>query len=208
LARLGAGRDPDCLSGYELSTHFTTWPGERGHSTSVNAHVLEALGGWLGAGMGTSSGLLTTVDKISRWLCQRQQPDGRWVDRWHVSAYYATACCVHALDRFGRGGSSAAVHKAVRWVLATQRTDGSWGRWEGTVEETAYAMQILLQRRCGPDDLVDRVARRGYAYLLREIDRETHPALWIDKDLYVPAAIVRAAALSAVHSAQRRVDVS
>jgi squalene cyclase len=62
-------------------------------------------------------------------------------------SYYATACCAAALGSYGGVTAQPTLRKAVEWVLDTQRADGSWGRWTGTYEETAYAVHILLQTR-------------------------------------------------------------
>jgi halimadienyl-diphosphate synthase len=82
----------------------------------------------------------------------------------------------------------------VDWVLDTQRQDGSWGRWSGTYEETAYAVQILC--RVGHGDATAHAVGKGRACLPRLLD-EPHPPLWHDKDLYTPVRIVRAEGLAA-----------
>jgi hypothetical protein len=194
--RIGAG--PEVLRQYETASHFCTWPGERGFSTSVNAHVLEAF-----AGDPAGAGQRATVRKLAGCRLAHQHADGSWDDRWHASPYYATACCALALARFGGHAAAPAVRRAVRWVLATQRPDGSWGRWWGTAEESAYAMQILLLTPGHADQRVDRAVVRGHGYLLAAADQPDHPALWHDKDLYAPVAIIRAAVLAALHAAQR-----
>jgi hypothetical protein len=202
LSALGQQRidaRPDVLWEYETATHFCTWPGERGFSTSVNAHVLEAFAGYPAG----SARHRATVRKVAGCLLAHQRADGSWDDRWHASPYYATACCALALARFGGAGGVPAVLRAARWVLATQRPDGSWGRWCGTAEETAYAMQVLLLTRVPTDQRVERAVARGYGYLLGVVDRPDHPALWHDKDLYAPVAIIRAAVLGALHAARR-----
>src|SRR5690606_41793282 len=113
------------------------------------AHVREAFGQLVGAG-GAARGdavdvrrCAATIEKVTRWLLGQQGGDGFWTDRWHASPYYATASCALALERYGGSGSADAVARARAWVLRTQRPDGSWGRWEGTAEETAYAGQTL-----------------------------------------------------------------
>lgn len=214
LASLGVPADPACLWRYRVDAHFCTWPGENGVSVTTNAHVLDALGMHLAtAGVSISDTLAatvdrTTVDRLAEWLCDHQTSDGSWIDRWHASLYYATSCCVLALDRFGRSGPAAravtpAVDRAVAWVLDTQRPDGSWGRWTGTTEETAYAMHVLLGTRRAFDGRTDRAVARGRAYLLETIDAPG-PALWHDKDLYRPGAIVRAFTVAALHLATDR----
>lgn len=219
LSLIGAHHRPDPLWEYETDSHFCTWQGEDGHSTSTNAHVLEAFGQYL-AGMGgdriggdRARRYQSTINKTALWLCEQQRSDGSWTDRWHASPYYATACCALALRRFAADLSAAEVERARRWVLATQRGDGSWGRWSGTVEETAYAVQILLDSPAergaheipcsAPDSVYARAAARGRAYLLRSgvptvAGAADEPALWHDKDLYRPGAIVHAAVLAAL----------
>jgi hypothetical protein len=152
LSLLSAQHRPDPLWEYETATHFCTWPGEEGASTTTNAHVLEAFGHYLETmgpdriGQDVARRYAAAVGKVAAWLRAQQCADGSWTDRWHASPYYATACCALALARFDGERSTAAVDRARRWVLATQRPDGSWGRWRGTAEETAYAVQILLNR--------------------------------------------------------------
>ncbi|GAA0981682.1 hypothetical protein GCM10009555_050220 [Acrocarpospora macrocephala] len=199
LAALGEPYDPASLCGYETDTHFCTWPGEQGFSVSVNAHVLDAFGLYvLRRGEAAPDYYRTARQKLATLLRDHQRPDGSWTDRWHASPYYATVSCALALDDFGGESSAPAVQRAVQWVLDTQRPDGSWGRWSGTPEETAYAIQILLLS--GDSRHADAVSG-GYAYL--EEDAPDGPALWHDKDLYLPFAIVRAAVLAARHLAAR-----
>jgi halimadienyl-diphosphate synthase len=202
LAQLGVPRGVDCLWAYEVDTHFCTWHGERTPSTTTNAHVLEAFGHHAGRSGDAATRERAVVDKLSTWLVDQQLPDGRWVDKWHASPYYATMCSVLALHRFARDRAADAVRRATAWVLATQRDDGSWGRWRGTVEESAYAVQILLLAGAATGPSAGLAAARGYAYLQRSVGRQPDTPLWHDKDLYVPAAVVRAAVVAALHLAR------
>ncbi|MFD6568799.1 prenyltransferase [Micromonospora profundi] len=197
LARLGRPADPAALWAYETADGFCTWPGsEDGFSVTTNAHVLDAFGQHLVARPDADARYHRTVERLSAVLPTHQLADGRWQDRWHASPYYATACCVLALAEFGRGGVAAeAVDRAARWVLDSQRADGSWGRWAGTVEETAYALQVLLAAPTGAPRVADAVAR-GHAYL-HEPSGPEHRPLWYGKELYCPTAIVRSAVLAA-----------
>lgn len=202
LALLGMPYKPDCLWSFETETHFCTWPGEQGFSSTVNAHVLDAFGEYLVRCPGAGPRYRAAIDKLVILLHDHQRPDGSWADRWHASPYYATVGCALALDEFGGDGSKGAVRRAVQWVLDTQRPDGSWGRWDGTMEETAYAMQILLMTRATVNPRCAVAAARGQAFILRSTGTASDPPLWHDKDLYLPVAIVRAAVLAAVHLAQ------
>jgi halimadienyl-diphosphate synthase len=196
LARLGSPRSPECLLAYrQRDGHFTCFFDERTPSTSTNAHVLQAFGASV-----VREEYRPVMAGVADWLCDRQEPDGSWSDKWHASPYYATACCVLALADHGGERAAGALRGAVGWVLDTQRPDGSWGRWAGTFEETAYAVQILCRCRAlggVPDDAVDRAIAGGYARLLRADPDEPHPPLWHDKDLYTPLRIVRAEGMAA-----------
>ncbi|MFB9963929.1 prenyltransferase/squalene oxidase repeat-containing protein [Sinosporangium siamense] len=210
LELLNAQVDPEVLRRYELPTHFCTWPGEEGESVSVNAHVLDVFGAH--ARRQSRSDHHMTRRKLSWWLLERQEPDGSWTDRWHTSPYYATASCALALDHYGIEAPAvrAAVGAAVRWTLDTQRPDGSWGRWYGTAEETAYALHTLLMTRPVTDHrwrgAVDVAVAQGTEFLLARTEAadwlENEPPLWVDKDLYLPAAIVRSSVVTAAHLAQ------
>lgn len=199
LALLGMPYEPDSLWAFRTDTHFCTWQGEEGSSVSVNAHVLDAFGQYVAVRPETAARYGPAMAAIAGWLRERQRPEGWWDDRWHASPYYATVSCALALDAFGGAGCAPSVRRAVRWVLDTQRADGSWGRWSGTREETAYALQLLLLT--GEHALVAEAAAKGYDYLLRA-GEDDDPPLWHDKDLYLPVAIVRAAILAALHLAQ------
>jgi halimadienyl-diphosphate synthase len=201
LALLGAPREPDSLWTYHAGTHFCTWQGEQGFSTTVNAHVLDAFGRYVAERPGAWPRYKEAMGELAVWLRGRQHAEGSWTDRWHASPYYATVCCGLALDEFGGAGSKEAVRRAVSWVRSTQRADGSWGLWRGTAEETAYAMQLLVLTGASGDETRQAVAR-GHAYLLRS-EPSDQPPMWHDKDLYVPVAIVRAAIIGAIHLARR-----
>jgi len=212
LSLLGRPYPPDSLDAYRTSTHFCTWQGEQGFSVTVNAHVLDAYGCYAARRPDAAPRYAATIERLSELLCDRQEADGSWRDRWHTSPYYATACCALALHEYGAGGGrtgdrvTEAVRRAVGWVLGSQREDGSWGRWGGTAEETAYALQILLLTRsrhaAGPEaDRARAAVARGHAFLAGAGDGAADPPLWIDKDLYRPVAVVRAAVLSALHLA-------
>ncbi|WP_371785103.1 prenyltransferase/squalene oxidase repeat-containing protein [Streptosporangium subroseum] len=207
LALLGAPREPDSLWAYETDTHFCTWTGEEGASPTVNAHVLDAFGEYRRLVPGSSLRYRAAMDKLSAWLRGCQRAEGSWLDRWHASPYYATACCALALEDHGGEESAGAVCGAVRWLLDTQHEDGSWGRWRGTAEETAYALQTLLLTRPAAGERRTEAVERGYRFLLGAVtDRGVAidaPALWHDKDLYLPVTVVGAAVLGALSLARR-----
>ncbi|MFJ5304151.1 prenyltransferase/squalene oxidase repeat-containing protein [Streptomyces sp. NPDC088350] len=211
LALTGDPQPADCLRPYESDAWFTCFPGERTPSTSTNAHILEALGTAVARDAEEGRWLRAARAKIASWLLDAQHADGSWTDKWHASPFYATACCAVALARHGNASAAPAVRRAVDWVLGNQRADGSWGCWEGTDEETAYAVRTLLltTEPRGPADPppvpgLDDAAARGGAFLTRPGAGATVPPLWHDKDLYAPHTVVHAARLAAIHLTRSR----
>ncbi|MFF5205944.1 prenyltransferase/squalene oxidase repeat-containing protein [Streptosporangium sp. NPDC000396] len=205
LALLGEPREPEGLWAFEAESHFCTWSGEEGMSPTTNAHVLDAFGEYVRR-CGGESRHAGVVTKLTSWLRGCQEAEGNWLDRWHVSPYYATACCGIALSEFGGEKSKGAVDRAVDWVLDTQRRDGSWGLWEGTAEETAYALQTLLLTGAMREGRAWEAVERGHRRLSAIRDHEA--PLWVDKDLYLPVAIVRAVVLGALHLAERAMNIT
>ncbi|MFD9574967.1 prenyltransferase/squalene oxidase repeat-containing protein [Streptomyces sp. NPDC059982] len=207
LALLGVPQDPGCLFGYEEDDHSCTWPGERTPSPSTNAHQLEALGQHLAAtrpGLPDAHRYRAAVTKLSAWICDQQRADGSWDDKWHASPYYPAMCCTMALAHYGTGASTAAVDKAVQWILSTQRPDGSWGRWQGTLEETAYALLTLqLTPHTATPAIEQHAVNRGSDFLLSRIAHPDGAELWTGKDLYHHPALAQAPAVAALHLAQQ-----
>ena len=202
LARLGSPRSPECLWTYQQGSHFACFPAERTPSSSTNAHVLQAFGVCLRPALPGHARYVAAMTALTRWLREQQQADGSWRDKWHASPYYATLCCATALADHGGSADGTAVGAAVDWILDTQQPDGSWGRWAGTYEETAYAIQLLLRAEVSRGDgVIESAAARGCAALLRTDPTEEHPPLWHDKDLYTPLRIIRAEGLAALHLA-------
>ncbi|MBX6750812.1 MAG: hypothetical protein IRY85_14260 [Micromonosporaceae bacterium] len=201
LRRLGVEVRDTVLRRFYVGPHFYTWSGERTASPTTNAHVLTTL---VEGATRRSAWRDEAIDRVTSWLCDTQGPDGFWLDKWHASEYYATACVVAGLRDAGAHTTSPraaeVIDRAVAWVLASQRRNGSWGRWSGTAEETAYALQILLYK--APLDRRTRAAaRRGYAFLVAA-EGSDPVELWHGKDLYDAPHIVRAAVVGARHLAE------
>lgn len=225
LHRHGRPRRPDVLLGYRADGRFACFVDERNPSVSTNAHVLETLALWLAAHPEDGGRFAGPAATAAKWLLAQQGDDGAWWDKWHASPYYATACCVLALVTYGQEELvGPAVGRAVDWLRATQRPDGSWGRWQGTTEETAYA--VLALAVAAPEAAATEI-QRGRAALAGPTDprgltgprdpgdpqgeppapgdrpAHTYPPLWHAKDLYTPVAVVRAARLAALSAGRR-----
>jgi squalene-hopene cyclase-like protein len=202
LAQLGSPRSLDSLLAYQTDAYFSCFLDERTPSISTNAHVLQAFGRYLEHNSPQRFRHQAVMSKLAEWLRDCQRADGSWCDKWHASPYYATARCATTLHRYSRSASTSTVSRAIQWLLDSQRGDGSWGRWSGTHEETAYAVQTLLKTCTSPtDSQIEQAAARGYLFLQRPAGEYKHPPLWHGKDLYTPIRVVRAERLAALHLA-------
>ena len=138
-----------------------------------------------------------------------QHDSGWWLDKWHVSPYYCTLHVALALQRVGIGDRRGAIEKAITWILHTQRKEGSWGIWDGTLEETAYALLALLLLI--PNIYINTVTvqaiKRGIHFLELHFSASSNERarmpLWLAKELYAPERIVQSAIISALYLCER-----
>jgi len=173
---------------------FRTYDYERNISVGTNVHALETL-----QLMPDYPHRREVQEQIIFTLLEKRIFDVYWIDKWHASPYYAT---MHTLISLLEGDFFLAYFcdSTVDWLIHTQREDGSWGFFEiGTAEETAYALIALLRYNLYKS-VKPEVLRRGAAYLGQAYEQpnSSYPALWIDKCLYLPYAVVRSAILSAL----------
>ncbi|MEU1095930.1 prenyltransferase/squalene oxidase repeat-containing protein, partial [Streptomyces sp. NPDC005877] len=206
-ALAGEPRDVTPLDTFWSGTHFDCYVGEDTGSVTANAHALQALHAYALCQATAGAAHRPRMDLVADWLLAQQQTDGAWADKWHASPYYATERCVTALARHGGPTVRTALRSAADWVVATQRDDGSWGVWGGTAEETAYAVKILLAaqpvfHQPGADQALNR------AEIVLEAASRTsghrHPALWHDKTLYAPHAMIQAEVMAALQMLRMR----
>jgi halimadienyl-diphosphate synthase len=200
LNRLAGPRPPTSLYTFEGDNAYLTFGEESNHSPTTNAHALEALASY----PHRSDRLTSACVKVQRYLINSQEPDGMWTDKWHASPFYATACVVSALCYAPASAhlmdSRLAIGKAAEWVVGEQHSDGSWGHWCSTLEETAWALHILLDaqpRRHGRD--ITYAIDRGIGFLTAAPPSLPQPPMWIAKDLFHPERIGTAAVIAALH---------
>ncbi|MGW4735196.1 hypothetical protein ACWEQC_39665 [Streptomyces shenzhenensis] len=206
-ALTGRPRDPGPLAVFGGKTHYHCYLGEDTRSVTANAHALQALDAFLRLKPAAGDGHGPRMNLTRDWLLAQQRSDGFWMDKWHASPYYATQRCVYALADQNDTRCHDAVRSAAAWVLETQHDDGSWGVWDGTAEETAYAVTILLRSPALSRQPQGTRALERAEEVLRATPRTAsfrHPGLWHDKTLYAPQAVVRAEVLAAVQSLQIR----
>jgi hypothetical protein len=200
LLRHGRIHTPDRLLDFRSSGRFAGRPDGDDLPVSTNAHVLEALALYLTHRPAARWRFAAPAQMAAEWLREQQSPDGCWWDGRHASPYYPTAGALQALLLHDGGGYRDTIDRAVAWLRDTQRPDGSWGRWQGTVEETGYAVQALAKAAA-----VGAAAAilRGYRFLAGQPPDPVHPPLWHGKDLYTPLAVVQAVCLAALHLGSR-----
>ncbi|MEU1820306.1 prenyltransferase/squalene oxidase repeat-containing protein [Streptomyces roseifaciens] len=182
---------------YEADDHFFHYPGERGASVSVNARLLEAFNH--APGMHGPQ-----RRKLIRFLLESRAADGSWLDKWHMSPYYATAHVCFALGRFA--SAEGPLTRTHEWLLDTQHPNGSWGAGGGQPEETAYAILALDALAGGDLPLPARTSHLAHRYLVPYLDAgpDAFAELWLGKSLYTPIAVVQSAVIAAAHLTRPR----
>jgi len=189
LRKRGYDLDPLVFTAYEREDHLACFPYERNPSVGVHVHLLDTLHmcpDW--------EPRPRVVDKILGFLRRTRVNYAYWFDKWHVSPYYATSHAVVALIGF----DDEMARDAVAWIVASQRSDGSWGWGRPTAEETAYCLQALAAyyRHTGSPNRT--VLSRAAQYLYEHHEPGNYPPMWIDKCLYTPSQIVHSAVVSAL----------
>lgn len=188
LLRFGVKKDlASVLNYYEEEDHFRCFDLEVNPSISANIHILHAL---------VQSGVEAahpSVQKIVRFLQAAKGENCFWVDKWHSSPYYTTGHAILACAGF----ANELVKSSVDWILKTQNTDGSWGTYLPTAEETAYALQALWAWNEKGGRVPSGALRDGARWLSEHMD-PPYPPLWIGKCLYNPNLVIRSAVISAL----------
>jgi halimadienyl-diphosphate synthase len=211
LNDLGAPTSIAPLRAFEADDHYLSYPGESSASLSANAHALEAL---LSVGRREQESAPGRIQSTTTYLLEAQGPEGYWEDKWHISPYYATQACVHALARTTDATAHQALGATMAWIAQTQRLDGGWGYAGSTLEETAYALLTIAAARRVENTAASEnrsaksalpwIMARGRRYLQDHVTDLAHPdrlpPMWVDKDLYAPPRIIRAAALAALRA--------
>ena len=187
LHRFGQPVDIETLLSYEREDHFCCYDPESTSSIGVNIHVFSAL---REAGLELDH---PSVQKVVNFIKSKIILNTFWADKWHASPYYATAHTIIAAAGYVDG----LVENAVNWIIETQKSNGAWGYYIDTAEETAYCLQALLIWRRNGGAVPKSVIKNGLAWLYEHREPPYAP-LWICKALYNPELIVKSAVLSAL----------
>jgi halimadienyl-diphosphate synthase len=199
LHQLGEPVDPGLLQRFAISSDscFASFPHERHSSVGVNLHALHTI-----VAVPGYPNQLEMITQVLDYLGVQQINGLYWVDKWHISPYYATAhalCVMRDLPAAYAARSAPMLERSREWVRQTQNGDGSWGFYgQPTAEETAYGLLALASGSREVSTADRRRCAAALAYLEAEgvmNDQDgayAFPPLWIDKCLYTPTLVVRA----------------
>jgi squalene-hopene/tetraprenyl-beta-curcumene cyclase len=182
-------------------------------STDITAHAIRAFQAWRKSGrlkspecVALKRKMLRAEERMFAFLERTQQKNGSWHPLWFGNQFmpdeanpiYGTAKVLLALVETQK--ESAMTTKGLRYLVASQNTDGGWGRdssnTSSSIEETAVVVEALAEyaRTAGASHPVLQAYHRGLNWLLEavESDRflETSPIglyfakLWYYEDLY------------------------
>ncbi len=191
LHRAGYDVDGTCLLEYEREEHFAVFDHERHPSISANLHVLEALETL------PEKDRPRVRDKILSYVLDARDPAGcYWGDKWHASVYYPTSQVLIALLPH----VPEQMDDVLDWLVCAQRTDGSWGQYVPTAEETGLVLLALLHYyRAGrpvPREPLHLAAR--YLMANERPFKNDYAEMWTAKVLYAPTSVIRSIVLSAL----------
>lgn len=190
LHRAGYEADGTPLLSYEREEHFAVYNHELDPSISANLHILEALDTL------PKGDRARVRDKILGYILGARHRNAYWIDKWHASVYYPTSRALMALLPHAPDQLDDTVH----WLFSTQNTDGSWGQYMSTPEETAFILLALLLYHRSVRPLPQAPLRLAAGYLLTNEQpfKGDYPELWIAKVLFAPTFVIRSAILAAL----------
>jgi halimadienyl-diphosphate synthase len=188
LRQAGYDVAPDVFTYYEMDDRFICFPYERNPSLGVQVHLLDALR------VCPDSTLQPRMVEKALGFYRTQVHNARWLDKWHTSPFYILSHAIIAAI----GYDDDLVREQVECIIASQCSDGSWGYYGPTSEETAYCLQALMVYHNQVKPVNQAVLYHAAQYLYDNYQTQSYPALWIDKCLYCPTHIVRSAIISAL----------
>ena len=122
-------------------------------TADVTAHVIEML----------AAEPTADPDVLRRgidWLRREQEPDGAWFGRWGANYVYGIGAAVPAL--IAAGVSGGATDRGVRFLIDTQRVDGTWDEpwFTGTGFPGDFYINYHSYRRVFPISALGRYLRK------------------------------------------------
>lgn len=195
---------------FEKDDGFATFGGERDRSVSSNCHVLMALLEW-----GDRPRYSSQIRKAATFVCNHWwSHDKRFKDKWHLSHLYPTMLMVEAFSTLLRDMEkrpddqyldtelvqkvAVALFQASMRTLFEQRSNGSW---EGSPEQTAYAILTLAEARhfylCHEFDAQLKLAIHKGNNFLNSSHIQGLQRLWTSKTSYSVKLVFEAYILAA-----------
>lgn len=190
---------------------WTNLPFDRS-SPDLTAHALRAWKVWLpDLPAHLQHHVRQAIEKGLRYLARTQGHDGEWLPLWfgnqhmpdETNPVYGTAKVLLALV-----GLTPAVgtmlSRGVRWLLCTQKSDGSWGAPDSpaSVEETALAVEALAGIAGPGNPPAHEAMLKGANWLIEKVEsgewRQPSPIgfyfakLWYYEQLYPKVFVVAA----------------
>jgi halimadienyl-diphosphate synthase len=189
--------DPSVFTQYFHEDHFKCYKSERNPSMVVQVRVLDAV-------KSTNHFEFKDefIDKILSYLRKNRFQNGFWKDKWNISPHYMTNLALRAIGDL----DSDLASRSIDWFINTQNPNGSWGYFNGTVEETAYAVQALTNYHSTVEKIDTEIIAKGAKYLMDNYDDENYPELWIGKGLYAPRNIIKSSLISALYLYHTQVE--
>jgi squalene-hopene/tetraprenyl-beta-curcumene cyclase len=170
-------------------------------SSDITAHALQAWTAWRPyLRMEDQTRVDEAIARAVKFLESAQRPEGSWTPLWfgnqlarkEENPAYGTARVLLGIQRIRP--ESAAVQRAIRWMLASQNPDGGWGGDQGlpsSIEETSLAVSALS---CRTDALAREAVLKGAEWIAHATcgGEETPPSpiglyfarLWYYESLY------------------------
>jgi len=120
-----------------------------GADLDVLAHLYYALWLWEPARYGEA------IRRGASKLIEMQQPNGAWRATWYTGPAYGTGLSVRLLREIGMGDDARV--RAYRFLLDTQREDGSWGEHSSMPLQTALSLAAMSDAGPGPSSIEMRL---------------------------------------------------
>jgi squalene-hopene/tetraprenyl-beta-curcumene cyclase len=199
----GWGKLPFDRSGADLTAHalraFDSWWGDEGHPPAAPVkprwdHNSDKPEGWYELFWMCNR----SVHRALTYLARHQRSDGSWLPLWFgnqhapddVNPVYGTARVLAAYRDLGLADAPEC-QRGVSYLIGVQNADGGWGGAKdcpSSVEETAIAVEVLLDLAAGPQ------VESGVAWLIDAVEggrfRDPSPIgfyfakLWYFEKLY------------------------
>jgi halimadienyl-diphosphate synthase len=182
-----SGFDPDVsvFRSFLYGDQIMCFPGETHKAVTHLAHLVEALNV-------SNKKDLELKELAMKDVLSLQIKPGVWLDKWHVSPYYATSQVLLSCEK---DLPSSVVSNSLSWLTDSQNSDGGWGEIVSTIEETSYVVLAIANNHTISEEQREQMFQSARVFFQNA--PEKYVDMWIDKNLYCPFNVVRAAYIAA-----------